>query len=363
MYSSKFTGIGRYVYELVHHLAALDTKNTYVLFFNEPEFSAFIPPNERFTKILAAARHYSLAEQTVFLWKLMRAKLDLMHFTHFNAPILYPRKSIVTIHDLTLSFFPGNKMRSPFYRAAYRLTLSRSVHHAKKIITVSNYTAKDLEKMFDISPEKIHTIYEGVNENFIRNENVEELQTSKKKFKIEKPYILYTGVWRSHKNLVNLIRAFKQLKDKYKEEVQLIITGRKDPLYPEVERTAKESGYENDIIFTGMISENDLINLYSGAHAYCLPSLYEGFGLSPLEAMKCGIPTVVSRVSCLPEVCGDAALYFDPCDSADICEKLHTATVNDEIRTRLITEGHARVQQFSWKKMTEETLEIYNRVS
>mgnify|MGYP001619691554 CR=1 FL=1 len=360
MYSSKFTGIGRYVFELVRNLATIDTKNEYVLFFNEPEYTNFKLPNKRFTKINASAKHYSLAEQTLFLRKLYQAKLDLMHFTHFNAPILYKKKSIVTIHDLTLSFFPGNKMRSPFHRAAYKLVLKSSTRNASKIICVSNYTARDLQKMLGLSGEKIHVIYEGVDEDFKANTSETALAQTKKKFNITKPYILYTGVWRSHKNLVSLIKAFEILKEKYQEEMQLVITGREDPLYPEVQRTAKESGYEEDIHFTGMVEEKDLINLYSAAHVYTLPSLYEGFGLSPLEAMKCGVPVVVAKTSCLPEICGEEnALFFDPYDPSDIAEKLHTACVNNDVRKKLIANGTEHVKKFSWETMAKETLEVY----
>lgn len=363
MYSSKFTGIGRYVFELVQHLANSNTEDHYVLFFNEPEYSTFTPPNDRFTKVLVGAHHYSLAEQTIFLYKLLKAKLDLMHFTHFNAPILYKKKSIVTIHDLTLSFFPGNKMRSPLYRAAYRLTLGSSVRNASKIISVSNYTARDLQKILNVDPHKIHIIYEGVNPEFKRNDSHEELVATQKQLNITKPYILYTGVWRSHKNLVGLIRAFQILKDKYHEETQLVITGREDPHYPEVKRTAEESTYADDIIFTGMVEEPDLINLYSGAHVYALPSFYEGFGLSPLEAMKCEVPAVVSKTSCLPEICGEEnALYFDPYDPTDMAEKLHTISINSDIRNKLIENGREHVKQFSWEKMARETLEVYSHI-
>lgn len=364
MYSSKFTGIGRYVYELVHRLIKLDTAHDYVLFFNEPEYSHFTPPNEHITKVLANAPHYSFREQTTFLYQLMKAKLDLMHFTHFNAPILYTRPSIVTIHDLTLSFFPGNKMRAPIYRGAYKLTLTQATRHARKIIAVSHNTAEDLMKMLDTPPEKITTIYEGINDDFKPNPDAAAVAKTKEKLKITKPYILYTGVWRSHKNLVNLIKAFGTLRTKYQEDVQLVITGKKDPLYNEVVRAAKETPCADDIIFTGMVTEKDLINLYTGATLYTLPSLYEGFGLSTLEAMQCGIPVAVSNTSCLPEICGEGnAIFFDPYDTTDIADKLHAGLINPELRETLIKNGRRRAAEFSWNTMATETLALYNQIA
>lgn len=360
MYSSRFTGIGRYTYELVRHLADLDKKNDYILFFNKPEFGEFTPPGKNFQKVLANARHYSLAEQTRFLRHIKKAKLDLMHFTHFNAPIFYKKPSIVTIHDLTLSFFPGNKMRSPIHRAGYHLTLRAATKNAKKIIAVSEYTKKDLEKLLQINPEKIKVIYEAVNDDFEKMEDQKKIAETLKRYKITKQYLLYTGVWRNHKNLVNLVKAFARLRNHYNIDIDLVITGKEDPKYPEVREQIAQSGIAEFVKTTGLVDEQDLLALYSGARGYVLPSLYEGFGLSPLEAMKCEIPVAVSKASCLPEICGEEnALYFDPYDPNDIAEKLATLCTNEETRKKLIENGTAHAKKFSWRKMARETLKLY----
>ncbi len=213
MYSTEFTGIGRYVYELIQNLAEIDKKNEYVVFMNQKEFDEFEPRNKNWSKILVNAKHYSIAEQIRY-WAILRSQnLDLMHFTHFNAPMLYRRPSVVTIHDLTLSYFPGKKMNSAFYRAAYRTVLSRSVKNAKKIIAVSENTKKDLIEELETNPEKIEVIYEGVSEIFGPREDKEMLEETARKYQVTKPFFLYTGVWRSHKNLVNLLRAFKILRE------------------------------------------------------------------------------------------------------------------------------------------------------
>ncbi len=361
MYSSRFTGIGRYVYELTRNLFKIDTENEYVLFFNDPEFTMFEPPNERITKIKVNARHYSLKEQTKFNRILKQQKLDLMHFTHFNAPILYKKPSIVTIHDLTLSFYPGKKMTSVIHRIGYDITIKSAVKKAKKVITVSKNTKKDLRKLLHVPEEKIHVLYEGVNASFRPLDDETYPLTLNEKFGLDKPYILYTGVWRSHKNLKSLIKAFSILKDEYGYEGYLVITGRKDPVYaPEIMSQTYSLELHDDIIFTGMVDELELIALYNGAEVYAFPSLYEGFGLSPLEAMQCGTPVAASNTSCIPEVCGhDNAIFFNPKDPSDIAEKIFQITSNKSLQEQLIQNGFNHIKKFSWEKMATETLQVY----
>lgn len=360
MYSTEFTGVGRYVYELVHNLIRLDKKNEYVLFMNEEEYERFELPNKRIKKVLVNAKHYSVAEQTRFWLALKWAKLDLMHFTHFNAPILYRKPSVVTIHDLTLSFYPGKKMNSAFYRSAYNLVLKNAVRHAKRVIAVSKNTKADLVEITHTSPSKIEVLHEGVGEQFGPKEDHEHVHELQKKYNITKDFMLYTGVWRSHKNLVNLIRAFALLQEDEGFESQLVITGREDPYYPEVKRTVKELGLEHAVIFTGLAPEEELIALYQSAKLYVYPSLYEGFGLPPLEAMRCGTPVVASKNSCIPEICGENnALYFDPYDPEDIANAIRKVWLNEALQKDLRERGLRHSRKFSWEKMAEKTLEIY----
>ncbi|MBU0668384.1 glycosyltransferase family 4 protein [Patescibacteria group bacterium] len=363
MYSSRFTGIGRYVYELTRNLFRLDDQNNYVLFFNDPEYDLFDPPNDRIRKVKVNVPHYSLKEQTKFNRILKRSNLDLMHFTHFNAPILYKKPSIVTIHDLTLSFYPGKKMTSFLHRMGYHIVIKNAVKNAKKIISVSENTKRDLQKLMHIPSEKIEVIYEGVDSNFRPITDETYAMAIKEKLKIDKPYLLYTGVWRSHKNLKNLINAFSILKEEYDYDGYLVITGRKDPVYaPDILSQTYSLELHGDIIFTGMVDEMELIALYGGAQVYVFPSLYEGFGLSPLEAMQCGVPVAASRSSCIPEVCGEqSALYFNPNDPANMAETIYSIISDSDLRARLIQSGLARVKNFSWQKMTEETLTLYNQ--
>ena len=363
MYHSNFTGIGRYVYELTENLFQIDDKNEYTLFFNEPEYNYFKPPNERIKKVLADAKHYSWAEQTKLLQALNKAKIDVMHFTHFNAPILYNKPSVVTIHDLTLSFFPGKKMNNFPHRAAYQIALRNSVTKAKHVIAVSKNTAKDLQILLKTPDEKVSVVYEGINQEFKQITNREEIALELEKLGIKKSFILYTGVWRSHKNLPRLIKAFEILRKKYNLDLNLVITGKEDPYYPEVIKTVRDSNLEEDVILTGLVPEEELVTLYNAAKVYVCPSLYEGFGLSPLEAMQCGTPVATSNAACLPEVCGEEnAMFFDPYDVNDMAEKIRQLLGDENLRQQLIENGLKHVQKYSWRKMAEEILQIYNNV-
>lgn len=359
MYGSSFTGIGRYTAELIKNLAELDKKNKYVIFLRKENFDEFILPNDRFTKVVADYGHYTFGEQLGFARLLHRMKLDLMHFTHFNAPILYRKPYVVTIHDLTLSFFPGKKMTGFLHRLAYQFVLRNVVNKAKAIISVSENTKKDLMKVIGTPEDKITVIYNGISAQFngIKPTSHADLY---KKLGLEKPFFLYTGVWRSHKNVLGLIRAFYLFNQKNDEQYNLVITGRHNPTYHEIPDLIKSLKAEDTIHLVGLVSEEDLIGLYDNALAYVFPSFYEGFGLPPLEAMLHGTPVIASNTSAIPEVCGEGnALFFDPYDLEDMQEKMKLIVSDAALRQQLIDHGKKRVEAFSWIDNAKDTLVIY----
>lgn len=361
MYSPNFTGIGRYVFELVQNLQKIDQHNHYKLFFNQPEFDYFKPHSPNFEKVLVNARHYSVDEQTAFLKSLNQAKLDLMHFTHFNSPILYAKPSIVTIHDLTLHFFPGKKMTKPWHRLAYRLTINSTVKKAKKIIAVSRSTANDLQTVLKTPLNKVHIIYEGVNPEFQVITDQSRLRTTRQKYQLADRFLLYTGVWRDHKNILGLIEAFRLLQtNPANHDLQLVITGRKDSLYAqEIFAASQDLIDQNKLIFPGLVSDHELIDLMNLASVYVFPSFYEGFGLPPLEAMACGTPVASSNTSCMPEVCGKNALFFDPYHPSEIAQATQKLLDDGQLRQSLIESGLQHVKKYSWEKMAKETYQLY----
>jgi len=366
LYSPNYTGIGRYVYEMVKHLIELDQTNRYVLFFNQKEFDSFQVPNERWEKRLVNIPHYSFAEQWKFYRVLEDEKLDLMHFPHFNAPILYRRPFVVTIHDLTLHYYPYKEyspkwsLKKGLQILFYRFLVGQIVRNSRQIIAVSENTKRDILKEYSLPAGKITTIYEGVPDHFQKSDQ-EQISAVRQKFQISKPYLLYTGVWRSHKNLLNLLKAFKILIDQG-QNIQLVFTGKKDPIYPEIPRLIQELRLEGRVVLTGFVSDAELIDLMSGAEVYIFPSLYEGFGLPPLEAMQLGVPVACSNTSSLPEVCGDAAVFFDPRNPEEMAEKIGILLKNPELQQEFIKKGEQNLKRFSWKRMTAQILDIYNKV-
>lgn len=365
LYSPKYTGIGRYVFEFIQHLIEIDQDNSYILYFNQEEYDAFNVPNERWQKKLVNVRHYSLREQWQFYRLLKKEPIDLMYFPHFNAPILYRKPFVVTIHDLTLHYYPYKEYvpkwspKKQLQIWAYRLIMSQVVKHAQKVIAVSENTQEDLVREYPEAENKIVKILEGVPATFQRCPP-SDIDALRAKYQISKPYLLYTGVWRSHKNLLRLIRAFDQL-IKQGRDLQLVMTGKKDPAYPEIPALIKELGLEDRVVLTGFVSDKELIALNSDAKVFVFPSLYEGFGLPPLEAMQFGVPVVSSNTSSLPEVCGDAALYCDPKNPDDIALQIARLLDDESLRQDLIQKGTKNLKRFSWKEMTRSILDLFQK--
>lgn len=359
MYSEHFTWIGRYVYELVSYIEKNDTENEYVLFFNEPHFTEYNAPNERFKKALVNAKHYSYKEQTVFLYKLYKEKLDLMHFTHFNAPLFYYRPSIVTIHDLTISFYPWKKLTKSHHRLAYNLTIKNITKKAKKIIAVTKHTKKDLIEILNVSEEKIEVVYEWLNKKDFFIAWAEEIEKTKLKFDLKKDYLFYVWVLREHKNILRLIKAYNELKKEWVIDIDLVIAWKED-VYFEIRNTIINEWLQKDIHLLWFVQDEELNILYSWANAVIYPTLYEGFWLPILESMAHWIPLACSNFSCLPEIAWEnGAIFFNPLSIESIKNGIKEVMFNEDKRKKLIENWFKRIDDFSWEKMWAEILEIY----
>ena len=361
--TAQAAGIGTYTEELIGNLIKTDPDNHYTAFVT-PETAAIFPfysPN--LTKTVVPYKHYTYAEQLFYPRVLKKSGLDLIHYTNFNSPVwLRGIKSVVTIHDLTLWFYPGRKNRSLFTKWIYRYVITKSCQNASRIIAVSEGTKRDIIKYLGVDPDRIDVIYEGVAPRIRYQADSSRIEMIKAKYGITAPFFLYVGQWRTHKNLVRLIRAFAILRRRYNLDHQLVLIGQRDKRSPEIPATIKQLGLQDAVITTGYVSDSTLPDFYSAAEAFVFPSLYEGFGLPPLEAMTQGTPVISSNVSVMPEILGNAALYFDPLDIEDIAAKLHQFATSYKLKHELKERAETQVRKYSFAKMARETLAVYRKV-
>jgi len=354
------TGIGAYIKNLTDHLFIIDQKNEYVLFMLEPAYSQFQIPNPRVKKVKVNCPWYSWSEQFKLPRILLKHKLDLVHFPHFNVPIFYPKKFITTIHDITPKFFPGPKVKKSLIRKlGYQVVFRLGSKQAKKIITISNHTKKNLIKFFQVPTNKIGVIYLGINQNCKEIFDRPALQKIKNKYQITKPFIFYIGVWRDHKNLVGLVKAFNILKSQSKLDYQLVLGGKPDSKYPEIKQAISESPFKSDIIMPGFIPENELSLFYSAANLFVLPSFCEGFGLVALESLACSTPVVGSNSTSLPEILEEAALYFDPKKPEEIAQVINRILTDSNLYQDLQNRGLKQIKKYSWRDCAQKTLQVY----
>ncbi len=357
-------GLGRYTQKLIENLEKVDFYNQYFVFLRRENWNEYQPQRKNFTKVLADIPWYTLREQVQMPRVLKKCGLDLVHFPHFNIPVAYEGKFIVTIHDLILFRYPTRKastLSAPAYflkKQAYRRVINHAVKKSEKIIAVSKHTKKDILENFKIHPEKIIVTYEGVDS--ANNLPPEPSETILKKYGIIKPYILYVGNAYPHKNLDRLILSFKEVVKNY-SSLNLVLAGKEDYFYKRLKKFAADNHAKN-MIFPDHIADNHLPIVYREAKLYVFPSLYEGFGLPPLEAMAEKIPVVSSNASCLPEILGNAAYYFDPRGISEMSEAIKKVLSNEALRKKLIVEGKKQILKYNWKKMAKETLEIYKSI-
>ena len=355
-------GIGTYAEELVAHLIKLDSEDNFVVFVL-PEVAEFFPfYASNLTKQAVGFRHYTYGEQFGFPRLLARARLDLIHYTNFNSPVFARRvKSVVTIHDLTLWFYSGRRQTSWFRRAIYRYVMRQSCLNATRIIAISQGTKRDLVEHLKIDPDKIDVVYEAAPRRYRPLQDPKKIEMIKTKYNISRPFFLYVGQWRQHKNLVRLIRAFVILRHRYNIDYQLVLAGKTDPLAPEVPALIKQLNLQDMVIMTGYVADSDLPYFYAEAEAFVFPPLYEGFGIPPLEAMASGTPVLSSNASVMPEILGDAALYFDPADIEDMAQAMYKLATTFHLKKELRDKGARQVKKYSFARMAKETLAVYHR--
>lgn len=359
-------GLGRYTQKLIENLEKIDNENQYVVFLRKENFDEYQPKNKNFRKVLADYQWYNLSEQIKMPLILNKFNFDLVHFPHFNVPFLYRKKFVVTIHDLILLKFPtvrGTTLNPIFYRIkfwCYKFIIWSAIKKAKKVITVSNFTKKELLKYYkkDLREEKIIVTYEAGSdlEKKDKNKKVSDVEILKK-YGIIKPYLLYVGNAYPHKNLERTIFSFSDINQEQK--YQLVLVGKIDYFYNRLQKIVEKKNIK-DIVFLGQITDNVLDVIYRQSKAYVFASLYEGFGIPPLEAMSWNVPVISSGHPCMKEILGDSAYFFNGQEKREISQAMEKITMDEVLINNLIKKGLNQIGKYSWEKMATETLKIYN---
>lgn len=356
------SGIGRYIRNLIDNLQRLDKINQYFILLNQDNYDTLVYHNN-FQKVLADFKWYGIGEQIKLPQLLKRLKPDLVHFPHFNAPVLYQGKFVVTIHDLIHQHFQMRRASTldpisyKIKQIGYKTVFKNVIKKSSKILVPSNYIKKMLINEWGVDSERIVVTPEAVDDKIppaVAKMSTTESKKVLKKFNIKPPYLFYVGNAHPHKNVEGLIKAFLKLKEKY-PDLKLVLSGYDHYFW---QRLIEENQYEG-IIYTGYVDDEQLVSLYKNALCFVMPSYEEGFGIPLLEAMACSCCVVSSNAGALKEVGEDACLYFDPAKPDDMVDKIDRVLKNKNLRDQLIDRGQKRVKFFSWEKLAKQTLEVY----
>jgi glycosyltransferase involved in cell wall biosynthesis len=349
------TSSGRYIERLIHYLQEIDTENEYFIFLKPADMEGWQPTNPNFKKLACPYKEFTFAEQLGFKKQLDSLNLDLVHFPMAQQPAFYKGKTITTINDLTTTRFRNyskNRFIFRFKQLAYIWLNHRIAKKSSELITFTKFVKDDFINFSGVSPSKITVIYLAADEIESKSEPLPNLAG--------KEFLFYVGRPISHKNLERLVEAFAKLKPQF-PNLKLVLAGKRDANYERLEALVKMQSIK-DVDFLGYITEGNLRWLYENCQAYVFPSLSEGFGLPGLEAMLHSAPVVSSSATCLPEIYGDAAHYFDPLDTESMTKAINEVLGDVKLRAELITKGAQQVSKYSWLRLANQTLEIYKRV-
>jgi len=355
-------GIGTYTRNLLRHLARIDRDNEYVLLCHQADLGIAAQLGSNFRTVLEPSPNYSIREQIHVPWTLRREKPDVFHSPHYVLPPAVPSKSIVTIHDCIHIMFPQylpNRMAYAYAKAS----MWSAARQSNRILTVSEASKRDIIRFFNAPADKIVVVYNAIDERFRVPPAEEAIARVRERYQLDRRFVLYAGNIKPHKNLVRLIEAFADLRANGFDDLTLLIIGDEISKLPALRRAVHSHKLHKHVRFLGYLQDDMLAILYRLAAVFVFPSLYEGFGLPPLEAMASGTPVVTSNVSSLPEVTGGAAVLVDPYEVDSIREGIERVLTDPLLRDELRTKGIARSLEFSWEGSVARTREIYEEVA
>jgi glycosyltransferase involved in cell wall biosynthesis len=368
-YGSIGKGLGRYTQKLIEYLEKIPenpegkSRDEFLVLLKKENFDEYIPQKANFQKVLADLHWYSWEEQIKLPGLIKKLQPDVVHFPHFNVPLFYRGKFVVTIHDLILLHFPTlrgsflNPLIFYFKYLSYRLVIFQAIKKAEEVITVSHFTQNDILKNYPLVRKKINVTWEACDEFCWYQKEAGILE----KYGIIKPYLLYVGNAYPHKNLEKLVDSFGMIQKEI-PELKLVMVGREDYFFRRLKKYVRQSKISS-ILFTGYVSDCELDSLYKNASVYVFPSLYEGFGLPPLEAMAKGVPVVSSDHPCMREVLGEGAYFADAKNPAEFSRAIVKVFRDEKLRQALIICGYKQSGKYSWKKLAEQTYKIYQKIA
>ncbi|MFZ0862107.1 MAG: glycosyltransferase family 1 protein [Candidatus Sulfotelmatobacter sp.] len=361
-------GVGTYIRNVVRTLGRLDRENEFALIGSpaKVEEIGILPPN--FLTVPLLAPEHSIQGYREFRTALKRLDCDLVHIPNlFSVPRMLPCPYVMTVHDM-LEHMSRAREQSGFGRSLYFQMTKRVLAGAARIFAVSNFTRNEIEKLFEIPSERVEVVYNAIDERFLRGHaSAADRDLIARRYQVTYPFLLYAGRISPHKNVVRMIEAFSALKtelerDQAYPDLKLIIIGDDLSGNPDLRRTVVRSGVQNDVRFLGFIPIEVLRIFYDEAKVFVFPSLYEGFGLPPLEAMAHGTPVVTSNVSSLPEVVGNAAVLVNPENVFEIMRALHRVLMDQSLRNRMKERGYQQAAKFSWETSVRRILEAYGQI-
>jgi glycosyltransferase involved in cell wall biosynthesis len=361
-------GVGTYIRNIVRALGRLDRQTKYIMIGAPQKVREIGPLPPNFHSVTLTAPEVSLRGCLEFRAILRRLGCDLVHIPHLSwLPQYLPCPYVMTVHDVLEHMYRARN-HSGLRRSLHFHLTRRVLHGAARIFAVSNFTKKDVEVLFGIPSDNIHVIYNAIDERFRQGHATDvDRQVISERYQVNYPFLLYAGRLSPHKNVGRTIEAFSALKTELEKEgkfpdLKLIIIGDELSRQPELRRTVVRSAVQNDVRFLGFVPIEVLSIFYDTAKIFVFPSLYEGFGLPPLEAMSHGTPVVTSNTTSLPEVVGAAAVLVNPENVFEIMRALHRVLLDQGLRERLKQRGYEQAARFSWEASARQLLQVYKQV-
>ncbi len=353
-------GLGTYVRNLIRELAEIDRENTYHVLTGPAGRDAFKRLPENFHLAVERSPVYSVRELFALSWRLLRLKADLYHATHYVLPLLLPCRTVVTIHDIIHLLYPEFLPNRLAFFYAERM-IRRSLQRGDRILTVSRNTRDDLMSYFQVDGEKIEVVYNGIEDTFRGALATDDLERWMRNLGLERPYLLFVGNPKPHKNLDNVVKAYGRALQMHDFPHKLVCVGDRGGVEFKIRQRSAQLGISERIVLLGHVAQEALPAIYQGAAAFLYPTLYEGFGLPVVEAMASGVPVITSNTSALKEIAAGYAELVNPLDLDAMAVAIVRCVSDADHRKSLAKLGRRRSEDFRWRQAAEKTLEIYRQ--